>query len=165
MRRGWVGLFLCMVFCMTLACNESQAGVRIMRWSIVDSGKHIDWDGKTKYISQFKSAVNVWNNYKKGVIRKDNLLRWQDLSVSDCFEISAVAGVTNSNGIIRFNKYNMDRFSSNQKKNVCIHELGHALGLAHNSSVDVMYPYVTSRTNISNNDKKSYDYAYKYLYK
>lgn len=107
----------------------------------------------------------MWNNYKKGVIRKDNLLRWQDLSVSDCFEISAVAGVTNSNGIIRFNKYNMDRFSSNQKKNVCIHELGHALGLAHNSSVDVMYPYVTSRTNISNNDKKSYDYAYKYLYK
>lgn len=164
MRRVWVGIMLCMILCMTLSCKDSQAAVKVMKWNLVDSGKHLDWDGKTKYASQFESAIKVWNSYKKGVIRKDNLVRWQDLAVSDCFEISSVAGVTNSNGIIRFNKFNMDRFSSNQKKNVCIHELGHALGLDHNTSNDIMYMYATSRVKLSTNDKKSYDYAYKKLY-
>ena len=32
-----------------------------------------------------------------------------------------------------------DSFTSAQKRNVCTHELGHALGLAHNAKGDVMY--------------------------
>ena len=58
----------------------------------------------------------------------------------------------------------MDKLNSKEKKNVCIHELGHALGLSHNTSKDVMFAYVTDRTKISKNDKKSYDYAYENLY-
>lgn len=164
MRRVLVGVVVCIMAIAIMQCSESQAAVKVMGWHLVDSGKHLDWDGKTVYKSQFEGAIKVWNNYKKGVIRKDNLLRWQDLAVSDCFEISTTAGITYANGIIRFNKYNMDMFSNNGKKNVCIHELGHALGLEHNTCRDVMYCYATSRVKLSTNDKKSYDYAYKYLY-
>lgn len=164
MRRVLVGIIACIIAIMVVQCGESQAAVKVMRWHLVDSGKHLDWDGKTSYKLQFAGAIKVWNNYKKGVIRKDNIMRWQDLAVSDCFEVSATAGITFSNGIIRFNKYNMDMFSNAQKKNVCIHELGHALGLEHNTSRDIMYAYATTRVKLSSNDKKSYDYAYKYLY-
>ena len=78
--------------------------------------------------------------------------------------MSSTAGVTGSNGVIRFNKYIMDKLSYNGKKNVCIHELGHALGLEHNTSADIMYMYATQRVKLSYNDKISYDYAYKYVY-
>ena len=58
----------------------------------------------------------------------------------------------------------MGAYSSDKKKNVCMHELGHALGLAHNASGDVMYAYVSTVTSLSANDKASYDYAYNNLY-
>ena len=76
-------------------------------------------------------------------------------------EVSSTAGVTSSAGTIKFNTYQMDNFTSAQKRNVCTHELGHALGLAHNAKGDVMYAYVSSVTSLSANDKASYDASYK----
>ena len=39
---------------------------------LIDAGGHLDWsDEGTKYLSQWKSAVNMWNDYKPGVIRED----------------------------------------------------------------------------------------------
>ncbi|MBE5935210.1 MAG: matrixin family metalloprotease [Lachnospiraceae bacterium] len=165
MKKIITGFMLCMMLIVTCMNDEVYAGVKVLNWDLVDSGKHLDWDGSTKYMKQFKSAVNVWNGYKKGVIRKDSLFRIQDVAISDCFEVSSTAGVTGSNGVIRFNKYIMDRLSYNGQKNVCIHELGHALGLDHNTSRDIMYMYATNRVALSYNDKISYNYAYKYRYK
>ena len=164
MRRVVVSIILCITFVITLCNTESYAGTKVISWDLVDVGKHMDWDGTTKYKSYFVSATKVWNGYKKGVIRKDNISRWQDVVISDYYEVSNTAGITYIDGLIRFNTYNMDKLNSKEKKNVCIHELGHALGLAHNTSKDVMFAYVTERTKISKNDKKSYDYAYENLY-
>lgn len=47
----------------------------------------------------------------------------------------------------------MDNFTSAQKQNVCTHELGHALGLAHNAKGDVMYAYVSSVKSLSLSSK------------
>ena len=113
----------------------------------------MDWKGSTSYQTQFNSAVSTWNNYKSGVIRKD---AWNTIN-----EVSSTAGVTSSAGTIKFNTYQMDNFTSAQKRNVCTHELGHALGLAHNAKGDVMYAYVSSVTSLSANDKASYDASYK----
>ena len=165
MKKFVTMVVLCMMLIMVSNYENSYAGVKVLSWNLVDNGKHLDWDGKTKYQSHFNYAVKVWNNYKKGVIRKDNIFRWEDVAISDCFEISNVAGVTCSDGTIRFNKYIMDSLPTNAKRNVCIHELGHALGLEHNTRTDIMYMYLTTRVKLSNNDKKSYDYAYKHLYK
>lgn len=159
-----MSLILCITFIITTSLDKSYAGIQNINWSLVDAYKHLDWGGKTKYKSQFTYATKVWNGYKKGVIRKDNIITWQDVAVSDYYEVSNAAGITYMDGLIRFNTYNMEELSAKEKKNVCIHELGHALGLAHNTSKDVMYAFVTTRIKLSKNDKKSYDYAYSKMY-
>ena len=164
MKKLVVWLMLCFVLVFCGRCEESQAAVQVLTWNLTDTGKHLDWDGKTVFKTQFNSAVKVWNSYKKGVIRKDNITRLQDMVVSDYFEVSSTAGVTCNDGTLRFNKFVMLSLSKTQQKNVCIHELGHALGLGHNTKKDIMYPYVTNRVKLSKNDKRSYDYVYKYCY-
>lgn len=32
--------------------------IQLTGWDLVDSGKHLDWDGSTAYLSQFKYAIN-----------------------------------------------------------------------------------------------------------
>ena len=44
---------------------------------------------------------------------------------------------------------------------VCLHELGHALGLGCNQNSDVMYAESSWVIKLSKNDKASYDKAYK----
>lgn len=48
---------------------------------------HLDWsDEGTKYLSQWKSAVNMWNDYKPGVIREDTGSTINDVEISDVYE-------------------------------------------------------------------------------
>jgi hypothetical protein len=136
------------------------ATTSILDWHLVDSGKHLDWSGSTAYQDQFDSSVKVWNNYKSGVIRKDSLATINDVTISDYYEKSSTAGVTSHSGTIKFNTYKMEDYSTTKRKNVCIHELGHALGLEHNQQGDVMYAYVSTVTSLSANDKASYDKSY-----
>ncbi|RID82607.1 cell surface protein [Mesobacillus zeae] len=149
-----------LVFIFVIPMSTSAATVKLLTWDLVDSGKHLDWDGSTKYQTSFDSGKNVWNGYKSGVIRKDSAYVIQDVSISDYSEKSNTGAVTSSGGTIKFNSYVMDTLSSTEKKNVAIHELGHALGLAHNTSSDVMYAYITTNTSLSDNDKASYNAAY-----
>ncbi|MFE4810764.1 matrixin family metalloprotease [Peribacillus simplex] len=121
----------------------------------------MDWGGSSKYSTNFTSGVSVWNNYKSGVIRKDTASTIPDVKISDYSQVSQTAGVTSSVGTIKFNDYKMNGYDSTKRKNVAIHEIGHALGLAHNLNGDVMYQYVSTKTTLSFNDKASYDAAYR----
>lgn len=159
--RKLLSFILCLVLTLSmLSICAFSTTTAILSWHLVDSGKHLDWSGSTAYLSQFNAAVTTWNNYKSGVIRKDSWNTINDVTISDFSEVSSVAGVTSSNGTIKFNKYVMNDLSSDKRKNVCIHELGHALGLAHNLNGDVMYTYVSSVISLSANDKASYDLSY-----
>lgn len=159
--------FICSAVIMLLLISSfampksTYAAAKLLTWDLVDSGKHMDWDGSSAYLTNFTSAVTVWNNYKSGVIRKDSATVIEDVKISDYYEVSSTAGVTSSAGTIRFNTYQMGGYTSTKRKNVAMHEIGHALGLAHNTSADVMYAYVSTKVTLSANDKASYDAAYK----
>ncbi|EPP0902197.1 matrixin family metalloprotease [Listeria monocytogenes] len=162
MKRTY--LFLLIGICLyTIAIPgiRVDAAAKINTWDLVDSGKHMDYDGNSKYMSYIKSGAGTWNSYKKGVIRPDSTYIIEDVYCSDTSANNNVNATTYSNGKIIFNKKNMDKKDKAGKQNVATHELGHCLRLAHNASSDVMYMYSTSKTTLSTNDKKSYDVAYK----
>lgn len=138
--------------------------VHVLKWDLVDSSKHLDWSGSTKYSKRFNLAVDTWNAYKSGVIRKSSSSSATDVVISDYSEVSSTAGVTSSAGTIKFNTYVLENRTKKERRNCCTHELGHALGLAHNQKGDVMYSKITSIVKLSANDKASYDWAYKYEY-
>ncbi|WNY27648.1 M57 family metalloprotease [Methanolapillus ohkumae] len=153
-------VLLLLTFMISMVAPTFGATVVLQNWDLVDSGKHLDWGGSTAYQSEFNSSVTTWNNYKSGVIRKDSVLNLKDVTISDYSAVDGKAGVTSSSGTLKFNKYYMVDFNTNVRKNVCTHELGHALGLDHNQQGDVMHSQVTSVCTLSANDKASYDAAY-----
>ena len=137
--------------------------VSLNTWDLVDSGKHLDWSGKTKYLSYVTTATKKWNAYKKGIIRKDTVATMKDVIISDyCDKKDTTWGVTYSSGEVEFNTYNMDKNEDDDagRLNTVMHEFGHALGLDHNDPEDVMSSF-SNVTELTENDKKSYDAAYK----
>lgn len=136
----------------------------VLTWDLVDSGKHLDYDGDSTYMSYISTGASTWNAYKSGVIRADSALVVEDVYVSDVNSANGWAGMTYQSGKIELNTYYMANYSTSRKTNVAAHELGHALGLAHSTSTDLMDASITSHTStqaLSQNDKDSYDAAYK----
>ncbi|EKZ0351550.1 matrixin family metalloprotease [Listeria monocytogenes] len=152
--------FVCL-WSILLPVHEADAAAKINSWDLVDSSKHLDYSGNSKYMSFIRSGANTWNAYKKGVIRPASGANKSDVYCSDISANNNINATTYSNGKITFNKKNMDKKNNAGKQNVATHELGHGLRLGHNASSDVMYQYSTSKTTLSTNDKQSYDAAYK----
>lgn len=142
------------------------SSAELMSWDLVDSGKHLDWGGTTKYLTQFETAVNTWNNHKNGVIRKDSLTTVKDVTISDKdLGKNDTLAETDPNGAIRFNIPLMDKAGNNKKINVCLHEIGHALGLSHRGGrATIMQDVATNLIGLSQAEKISYDYAYNNKY-
>lgn len=55
----------------------------VQTWDLVDSGKHLDYDGNSTYMSYINTGPATWNAYKSGVIRKDSAFVVEDVYVSD----------------------------------------------------------------------------------
>ena len=133
-------------------------------WDLVDSGKHMDYTNNSNY--PVPSGIAVWNNYKPGVIRVDSVLTVNDVTYSDVNSLGGdTVARTSKDGTIKFANNYMSNLNSNQKKNVIIHETGHALRLNHRDETDsVMQETVTSIVTLSAGDKKNYDWAYDNYY-
>ncbi len=141
---------------------KAETKPKLSGWDLVDSGKHLDWTGSTKYQNAFNRAVNKWNAYKPGVIREDGLFTEVDVRISDFVSSSPIAGSTSNTGTIKFNTLIMDNLSVDSRRNACMHELGHALGLGDRTKVKkaVMYFANSEIINLREPDKISYDAAY-----
>ena len=142
--------------------SEYQTAI-LLDWDLVDSGKHLDWGGNSQYISQFRTAVNVWNGYKSGVIREDNISTLQDVTIKDATN-SQTGALASTSPVFREIKIYTDAMAGyfeRSQTSALIHELGHALGLAHrNERGTVMDPVVNPLIELSKADKISYDAAY-----
>ena len=180
--------FLIEMFLILMLVSITFASYAVTRWYIyhindiwaVDSGKHLDWNGETVYLSNWTTGVNTWNNYKSGVIRKDTALTLNDVTISDVTEIEdgVVARVYKQSGVesgysimeVHFATSQMSLLSEMQKNIVCTHEIGHTLGLdENNDSGTNVVMYNAIYTNTSNNilhseDKLNYDYMYNNKY-
>ena len=134
--------------------------VSLNSFDLVDGGKHLDWGGETKYVSQVPSAATIWNGHKFGVIRKNSFNTIMDVEFKDYNKESDVYGLTRKkDASIQLNKFNMDKASDKVKLSVIIHEFGHALGLGHNDRNDVMYDKNMGATELTISDKESYNAA------
>ena len=164
--KMFVALALCLTMALSLPLSVSAATTSLNWWWLIDTGGHLDWTNEgTKYLSQWKSAVNMWNAHKPGVIREDTGGTINDLNISDVNEVNNTNATTYwytafIEGSIKFNIYNMDKLTTAKQTAVAAHECGHALGLAHNTSADIMYEYTPLVNTLSVNDKASYDLSY-----
>ena len=147
---------------MLLQVANADGTVNLGSFDLVDSGKHLDWGGTTNYYNQLLDAINTWNNYKSGVIRKDKFTTIKDVSISDVYTDTVTIVTVTSSGKIKFNQRVIDTYTYEQKVNACLTAIGLALGLGTTSvSTDVMYHGKCATTALSVNDKASYDAAYK----
>lgn len=73
----------------------------IQVWDLVDSGKHLDYDGNSSYMSYITTGASTWNAYKSGVIRPDSLSVIEDVYVCDINVANGWAGMTYSNGYVK----------------------------------------------------------------
>ncbi|MFC3788896.1 hypothetical protein ACFOQM_08885 [Paenibacillus sp. GCM10012307] len=76
------------------------ATLYIQIWHLVDSGKHLDYDGNSIYMSHIDTGASIWNGYKNGVIRPDSIFVIEDVFVSDIDVANGNTGLTYPNGKI-----------------------------------------------------------------
>lgn len=137
-------------------------------YSSVDEGE-IRWGGSTAYSTQWNAGISTWNALNKINIAPDTIWTYEDLKVSDVNRSDGAWATrtglyTNQIGTdkIELNKYVLNSKTSAQKQNTVTHELGHALGLAHSISGNVLYFQQTSQTNLGAQDISDYRYLWGY---
>lgn len=155
----------CIVFMLIIfleSKNVYAATSYAQSWRILHNGK-LQYSCASKYSSVVNDAKNEWNKYKNGVITEGNS---PDVVIRGSGSLGyEINGVTYSSGVIYFNSDNWAYLSTKERKNLARHELGHALGLAHNPGKEnIMYKNTTSKLDLSADDKASYNEAYALSY-
>ncbi|KAB2947523.1 MAG: matrixin family metalloprotease [Candidatus Methanoperedens sp.] len=109
--------------------------------------------------------MDIWNALGKVNIAPDTIWTYEDLTYSDYYNPSsgfpAYYDPNDYDGDdLMFNQYLMNGLTSDEKKKVAIHELGHALGLEHSYIPNVMVQGQYSYTQLGSHDIEDYNYLY-----
>lgn len=135
------------------------ASAHFSGYSAVDE-MEIRYGGSTQYTTAQSHSFSKWNDLSKVNIAPDTTWTFEDLTYWDYYDAgdTAAAWYTHYVGSdsIRFNEYLMNQYTADQKKHVALHELGHALGLAHSYSPNVMYADLSGRTELGAHDEEDY---------
>ncbi len=161
LKKGVISCILAMGILATGNNIHALAKAYVLEWNLVDSGKHLDVDGNSAYMDYIWLAKKTWNEYKPGVIRKDSIKVVQDVYVTDINKSNGSTGITYPSGKIELNKYYLKDCVGIEIENTATHEMGHALGLAHSRTGNIMYKSQTRKTSLGKDDKDSYTAAYK----
>lgn len=132
--------------------------------SSVDN-REIRWDGTTQYLNQWYAAINTWNALGNINIATDTLSTILDLEVSDLNESDLVwVGLWTHRPIgadsLQLNEYYLQYNTVEEIQNTITHELGHALGLHHSYTGNIMYYRQNSQTSVGGQDESDYYYLW-----
>lgn len=135
-------------------------------YSSVDAGE-IRWGGSTGYSTQWNAGISTWNALNKINIAPDTIFTYEDLTVSDVNRsdvgwVGLYSYYPVGTDTLQLNSYYLNGNTDAQKQNTTTHELGHALGLAHSFSGNVLYAYQTSQTSLGAQDISDYRYLWGY---
>ncbi|MFB8040264.1 hypothetical protein ACFC8F_03055 [Streptomyces hydrogenans] len=125
-------------------------------FSAVDD-REIRWTEASRYDALRTHAITEWNRLRKINIAPDSAITVNDLEFRDYYDKNDRAagkyerhGDTARTDFILLNRYWLDEVYKNKpayRKNVVIHELGHALGLCHKAD------RVNSALHVETNDR------------
>lgn len=118
----------------------------------------------SKYRSQLDSATSTWN-----ALGSVNILSatssYATLYIFDVYrdDVAWKGGLDFQSPLpdyLGLNTYYLDSDSNNEIINTITHELGHALGLDHSFTGNVMYSYQSSQTTLGPQDENDYYYSW-----
>lgn len=158
MKKKLKMVLLSFVFIFSSIYTVRAVSVSILSWYLNGSNGQLRYYiYNTNYSSEVSLASSTWGKAKSGVSSRIYDSSIADVIITDVnISNTSILGTTDPKGYIRFNRANMEKSSSVRKKHVAIHEMGHALGLAHNSgSRDVMKTPANDATVLTQNDKAS----------
>lgn len=167
-------LFICSLLFFSyfgIGCNEKVYLKTTQPYDLVDSSKHCKYVINTKYSSEAKKGISVWNKYKKGILTETTNSNNRDVIIIDYDGgITRWVGQTDfSTGTIRISKHwakhlEYDYFPD-RAQGVVMHEIGHALGLGDNTSNEKAVMYYEggglALIKLTGDDKASFDAAAK----
>lgn len=161
MKRVLLGVSLALLLSAPFML-PSRASAHFLGCSSVEGGD-IHWQSSTIFTTARNHAVAQWDGLGSVNIAPDTIwtaaeTKFIDFNQSDTTVVGLYTDRDCGNGDdrIRLNRFWMDRLSDAQRRNVALHELGHALGLGHSFSGNVMNPFVTSQTTLGTHDIEDY---------
>jgi predicted Zn-dependent protease len=158
-----IGIAAVALLSLQLTASPALAARYLLGYDSVD-GDEIRYEDDTKYNTAMNHAVDTWDYEGCINIAYDVWNTVTDVTFKDDTNssVSWTGLYTNTAGTdeIYFNTYYLDSDTTNQQKNTALHELGHALGLDHSISNNLMYSSQTSRTTLGTQDRSDYDYLW-----
>jgi len=160
MRKIIYGI-LCLVsmFCVvkvSATCSYSNS------YNAVDGGGNIHYDGNSNYNAVFNYALGKWNDRGHVNIAEDTIFTEQDLEYYDDWAVNepwggAYAWVNPGIDYIIINTWKFAYLTTDERQMVMLHEWGHALSLAHSTTGNVMFRYITDQDTLGSQDISTYN--------
>ncbi len=133
------------------------------KYCLVNSSKLIFNAAPSSYSSEISSSATAWDSLNKIDLISTSSQVYDVKIVDKDLEDVAWKGETKfdtSPGQIWLNSYYLDQDPTDEKLNTIMHEMGHALGLTHSFTGNIMYYNQTAQSTFGSQDLNDFNYIW-----